>query len=223
MKDDGGTAFEAPPWVRATGSDGRDCIRLAPSRNRRDTDPGLKPPTAKVQVSFTYRDEKGDEKEAKGKLYLTESMHADGSARFPLCFNAGYELPDGAESAYVKQGWLVVSPRELPTNPLIRNVNPDIALLHIARALPFVDDARVIITGGSAGGWMTLMLAAETFPLAGAAPDVPPVNWGYNGAYFFKQLDKGRTEDGRRSATSRVLYCRHDARGLPYCLRHQLR
>ena len=50
----------------------------------------------------------------------------------------------------------------------------------------------VIITGGSAGGWMTLMLAAETFPLAGAAPDVPPVNWGYNGAYFFKQLDKAQ-------------------------------
>jgi hypothetical protein len=52
-----------------------------------------------------------------------------------------------------------------------------------------VDDARVLIGGGSAGGWMTLLLAGETFPLAGAAPDVPPVNWGYNGAYFFKQLD----------------------------------
>ena len=96
----------------------------------------------------------------------------------------------------MKQGWLVVSPRDLPTNPLIRNVNPDIALLHLTRALPFVDDSRVMITGGSAGGWMTLMLAAETFPLAGAAPDVPPVNWGYNGAYFFKQLDKAAPKTG---------------------------
>ena len=40
-------------------------------------------------------------------------------------------------------------------------------LLHITRALSFVDDSRVIISGGSAGGWMTLMLAAETFPLSG--------------------------------------------------------
>ena len=40
------------------------------------------------------------------------------------------------------------------------------------------------------------MLAAETFPLAGAAPDVPPVNWGYNGAYFFKQLDKAAPKTG---------------------------
>ena len=191
VKDDGGTAFEAPPWVRATAR-----MLAASSGSRlRVTDatliPASSPPTAKVQVSFTYADEKGEAKEAKGKLYLTEPVHADSSARFPLCFNAGYELPDGGESAYMKQGWLVVSPRDLTTNPLIRNVNPDIALLHITRALPFVDDSRVIITGGSAGGWMTLMLAAETFPLAGAAPDVPPVNWGYNGAYFFKQLDKG--------------------------------
>ena len=43
---------------------------------------------------------------------------------------------------------------------------------------------------------MTLMLAGETFPLAGATPDVPPVNWGYNGAYFFKQLDKAGPSGG---------------------------
>src|SRR5262249_42059405 len=55
---------------------------------------------------------------------------------------------------------------------------------------------RVIIGGGSAGGWATLMLAAETFPLAGAGADVPPVNWGYNGAYFFKQLDRGGPSNG---------------------------
>ena len=44
---------------------------------------------------------------------------------------------------------------------------------------------------------MTLLLAAETFPLAGAAPDVPPVNWCYNGAYLFKQLDKAGPAGGK--------------------------
>ena len=196
VKDDGGTAFESPPWVRAVAR----MLATASASRLRLTDaaliPASSPPTAKIQVSFIYRDEKGDEKEAKAKLYLTESVIAAGNTRFPLCFSAGYELPDGAESAYVKQGFLVVSPRDLATNPLIRNMNPDVALLHITRSLPFVDDARVIISGGSAGGWMTLMLAAETFPLAGAAPDVPPVNWGFNGAYFFKQLDKGAPRTG---------------------------
>ena len=68
--------------------------------------------------------------------------------------------------------------------------NPDIALLHIVRALPFVDDSRVVVTGTSAGGWMAFMLAAETFPLAGVAPAVAPMNWGYNQAYLLKQKDR---------------------------------
>src|SRR5262249_28756179 len=66
-------------------------------------------------------------------------------------------------------------------------ISPDVALLHISRAMPFVDDSRVIIGGGSAGGYATLMLAAETFPLAGALPDVPPVHLGYNAAYYTRQ------------------------------------
>ena len=69
----------------------------------------------------------------------------------------------------------------------------------MARALPWVDDTRVVIGGGSAGGWMTLLLAAETFPLAGAAPDVPPVNWGYNARLFLQATRQGRAERRERS------------------------
>ena len=105
----------------------------------------------------------------------------------PLYYSAGYELDDGSSVAYVRRGFAVVSPRDLKANPLVQTPNPDVALLHIARSLPCVDDARVVIGGGSAGGYMTLMLAAETFPLAGAAADVPPVNWGYNAAYFLQR------------------------------------
>jgi len=189
VKDDGGSAFQSPPWVKAL------CQKLqgtSPARLRVTGDalmPGASPATAKVLALFTYLDPKGDEKEAKAKLFFPESIKANEAAKLPLFFAAGYELPDGAEQLYTRQGWIVVSPSELSTNPLIRSANPDIALLHLARALPWVDDSRVVIGGGSAGGWMTLLLAAETFPLAGAAPDVPPMNWGYNGAYFFKQLD----------------------------------
>ena len=200
VKNDGGTAFESPPWVRKAAA-----LLMARSASRlRVTDasviPASSPPTAKFEVSFTYREQTGGESEGKAKLYLTESMQAAEGTRLPLYFSAGYEQPDGAESALVKDGWLVVSPRALSTNPLIRGVNPDVALLHIIRALPFVDDSRVVITGGSAGGWMTLMLAAETFPLAGAIADVPPVNWGYNGAYFFKQRDKATLSAGGLTA-----------------------
>jgi hypothetical protein len=189
VRDDGGKAFQSPAWVQAVAAQ----IGKTSAMGLRATGdawvPGS-PPAAKVLVSFTYRDPAGREKEAKAKVFVPESAKAGSTARRPLFFAAGYELPDGAEHEYLRRGWVVVSPRELETNPLIRTTNPDVALLHLARALPWVDDARVVIGGGSAGGWMTLMLASETFPLSGAAPDVPPLNWGYNAAYFFKQLEK---------------------------------
>src|SRR4029079_1773151 len=120
-------------------------------------------------------------------VYLPGAVR-DG-AKLPLYFAAGYEMDDTGASALLRRGFAVVTPRALEANPLIRTASPDVVLLHVARSLPVVDDAHVVIGGGSAGGYMTLMLAAETFPLAAAAPDVPPVNWGYNAAYFFKQKD----------------------------------
>ena len=150
--------------------------------------PGASMPAARAVVSFTYLDPGGKPREARAKLYLPETVRAAGK-KVPLYFNSGYELPDGMERDFLKRGWVVVSPRDLSTNPLIRTVNPDVALMHMVRALPFVDDTRVVVGGGSAGGYTTLLVAAETFPLGGAAPDVPPVNYGYNAAYFFKQVD----------------------------------
>ncbi len=190
VKNDGGKAFQSPAWVRAVAE---RLTSVNPSRLKVTADtlvPGSSSATAKLLVSFTYRDFHGQEKEARAKIYLPESIQTRKDAKFPLYFNAGYEMADGAEQEFIKRGWIVVSPRELESNPLIRTTNPDVALLHLARSIPWVDDARVSIGGGSAGGWMTLLLAAETFPLAGAAPDVPPVNLAYNIAYFFKQLDK---------------------------------
>ena len=111
----------------------------------------------------------------------------------------------------------------LSTNPLIRGVNPDIALLHITRALPFVDDSRVVITGGSAGGWMTLMLAAETFPLAGAAARRSAGELGIQRRLFLQAARQGAPMTGWRCPASRLLRCGHDARCLPDRLRHALR
>jgi hypothetical protein len=200
VTDDGGTAFRGPAWVGALFK----TLQSVPANRLRLTDStlltGMEKPGAKALVWFAYRDEHGQEKVAQAKIYLPAVVHEDEKAKIPLYFAAGYELDDASALGHVQGGWAIVSPRALATNPLIRTVNPDVALLHIARALPFVDDARVVVAGGSAGGFMTLLLAAETFPLAGAAPDVPPVNWGYNAAYFFKQKDIVRSQPKRETA-----------------------
>ncbi len=194
---DGGTdASRGPAWVETALSN----LPGAAGSRLRWIESTLLPdepqPAVKTLVEFTYLDTAAHERVGKAKLYLPETAQ-DSAARYPLFYAAGYELDDRSSLAHVQRGFVVVSPRELKDNPLVQTINPDAALLHIARALPWVDDARVVIGGGSAGGHMTLMLAAETFPLAGAVADVPPVNWGYNAAYFLQR--KSWAASGDRS------------------------
>ena len=198
VADDGSRTFEGPAWVEAilknaTG-DATARLQLVESTFLSGTSPIV----AKALVEYTFLDTEGREKIGKAKLYLPAAVQ-DGKTRFPLFHAAGYELDDHSALSHVRRGFVVVSPRELKDNPLVQTINPDAALLHFARALPCVDDVRVVIGGGSAGGYMTLMLAAETFPLAGAAADVPPVNWGYNAAYFLQR--KNWNKEGTPSAT----------------------
>jgi pimeloyl-ACP methyl ester carboxylesterase len=137
-----------------------------------------------VTCEFLHRTFDGQTEKAQARLFLPPQVRLDPNARVPLVHNAGYEIDAAAAAGLVAKGWVVSTPHAHPRNPLDRGPNLDIALLHAARALPCVDDAKVLIQGGSAGGYMTLMLAAETFPLISATPMVPPVNWGYNAAYF---------------------------------------
>ncbi|MHB8970096.1 MAG: alpha/beta hydrolase family protein [Pirellulaceae bacterium] len=186
--DDGGQAFKGPAWVETLLQLQKLPGTVAPRLRLVDSSlvSQAPDPVAKAQIEYTFLDTEGREQTAKAKLYFPASVR-DGTTRVPLYYAAGYELDDGSSVAYVRRGFVVVSPRDLKANPLVQTPNPDVALLHIARSLLCVDDARVVIGGGSAGGYMTLMLAAETFPLAGAAADVPPVNGGYNAAYFLQR------------------------------------
>ena len=185
VSDDGGRVFKGPAWVESLLNDLPSCREIPPEDDRLALVSQAPTPIAKVLVDYTYLDTAGREQTAKAKLYLPAGIREAGP--LPLFYAAGYELDDGSAAGHVGRGLVVVSPRELPANPLVQTPNPDVALLHLGRALPFVDAARVVVGGGSAGGYMTLMLAAETFPLAGAAADVPPVNWGYNAAYFLQR------------------------------------
>jgi len=183
--DDDGAAFRGPAWVA-------DWLKSQPYPANRlrlietDVAASRHGMFAKVTVEFDFADPLGKTQKARGRLYLPQSTQ-DSTVRFPLYFSAGYELDDLTALAHLERGAIVVSPCSLPVNPLVRTVSPDIALLHCVRSLRQVDDARVVIGGGSAGGYMALMLAAETFPLTGAAPDLPPFNFNYNAAVYLKQ------------------------------------
>ena len=129
VKDDGGAAFRGPAWAEKYVKDLKNRLRVADSA----WVPGIPRPVAKVNVTFTYRDPQGKDKEGKAALYLPAAVRDDPKARLPLYFAAGYEMDDNGASAHLRRGFAVVTPRALETNPLIRTANPDIALLHMAR------------------------------------------------------------------------------------------
>lgn len=149
-------------------------------------------PLFRLDIEFSFRDIRGEDTVAVGKVYLPPTLGEEAASdRYPLWFNAGYESSDADCIGKAARGLVVANPIDPPvgsvwpsTHPVARGVNLDLALLHIARSLPCVDDTRVILGGGSAGGRIALLLAAETFPLIGVTPDVPPVNWAFNIAYF---------------------------------------
>lgn len=206
VADDGGAAFNGPAW---SGQVQTVLNELAPSRLRVTSETSKvtgMPGAGQFAVTFSYVDPQGEPAEAQATVYLPPRFSPTSKTRFPLLLAAGYELPAAVILPFLHRDWIVVSPSKLPTNPLIRLMNPDVALLHLARQLPWVDDARVMIAGSSAGGWMTLMLTAETFPLAGSMPDVPPVNWGYNAAYFYNQLKLAGPKKGTFKARVPALF-----------------
>ena len=185
MKDDGGSAFQAPAWINALFDRPLPGPAARLRFRRGEPNPRHEPAGTLGLFSFRYRDERGAEREAKAKIYVPPSVRTGAGTKVPLFFAAGYELPDAGSGAYLKRGWAVASPRDLPTNPLIRTANPDIALLHMARALPFVDDSRVVIGGGSAGGYMTPPIcttSATARPGAAAAFSAPPP--GFSGPRY---------------------------------------
>lgn len=134
------------------------------------------------EIPFRWPGGRGLAMQGAGRIYRPDNDLAP----WPLIYVAGYEAEASAAEQFTKRGWVVVTPATPEEgavwpgpNPLCRGLGMDAALLRVARRLPYVDDARVAITGGSAGGYMTLMTAAATFPLAGAFPAVPPVNLPY--------------------------------------------
>lgn len=137
-----------------------------------------------VICDLTYLDIQGKPVPGQAKVFLPSEILKGIKTPMPYCHVAGYEVDRGGGEGFLHKGTVASTPHGESINPLIRGENLDVAILHRMRALPFIEDSKVQIVGGSAGGYMTLTLAAETFPLSFCIPDCPPVNLGYNIAYF---------------------------------------
>lgn len=146
-------------------------------------------PVGVVTLRFTAEDLRGDPYRASALIYLPAGL-AEGGGRLPVWFNCGYQLDSAHVPRHLRRGRIVVTSVEPQAgevfphaNPLCRGPNTDYVLAHLVRGARFVDPARVVYGGGSAGGYAALLVAAEAFPTPVVAANVPVVNLAYEGAY----------------------------------------
>lgn len=154
---------------------------------------------ATITVELSYPDMYGHDHTGQARIYLPPLLRDNPKQRVPLIHNAGYEIDEKQAAGLVARGYAVCTPHAEPVHPLCRNMNLDTAILHSVRGLSCIDPLRVSIQGGSAGGWMTLLLTADAFPLECSMPDVPLIHFGYNIAYLEENRAVAEAEkDGKK-------------------------
>ena len=145
----------------------------------------------KIALKLRVRDMRGEPYVGEANVFLPPSF-AQG-ARGPVWFNCGYEVEAPMLAWHLGAGRAVATSCNPPegtvfagSNPLVRGPNADYVLAHLVRGARFLDPTSIVYGGGSAGGYATLMTIAEAFPVAGGVALGPPVNLGYQTAYFAK-------------------------------------
>lgn len=135
--------------LMATLAQANSAIELNRSVERRD-----------LTISYISKD--GTPTTRLLRVYLPESA----SQPIPLIFTAHYEMTESsAELAlYCAKGWAVSTPLDFQNAYNGQLTDDDLvfnsAALTAVRRLPEIDRNRIAIIGGSAGGYMTLMLSA---------------------------------------------------------------
>lgn len=106
-----------------------------------------------------YLDHNGERKEVNACIYIPETKKP-----YPLVYVSHYKItPDAAELAgYLNEGWAVACQYEEkdPNEEITRDglVSNSAVLWHLKNR-PEIDKTRIAITGGSAGGYMGMMLS----------------------------------------------------------------
>lgn len=139
-----------------------------------------------VTVAIPYRDILGQEQQVKGRLYFTHKLLALEDLP-PVYCHAHYEIPQAEARKLCELGYVVATLQHGEDSwglPFGDSYNRTKALIQWVRRLPCVDRMRLQIGGDSAGGYLTLAMGAEFFPVAALMPNVPAVNWAYGCNYL---------------------------------------
>lgn len=157
------------------------------------------------ELNVPYQSMSRASKVGKARLFVAP----DAGAPMPLIVAMHYEMSLDGAAEYLAQGWAVMTPREA-LNPFGDGINFNLALLHASRQMPFVDAGRIGLVGASAGGYVTLMVASEAFPVAAAAALAPIVSVPYEVGYFANNIEAancGAKDDKGKDASRVPVFC----------------
>jgi len=144
-------------------------------------------PVRQYELEVPYLSIGGQAMTGAARLFMPRDAHGP----MPLIAVMHYELGLDGAAEYLAEGWAVMTPREA-LNPFADGVNFNLALVQSGRQLPFIDPQRIALAGGSAGGYVTLMVASQTFPIAAAAALAPLVSMPYNVEFFARNMALAR-------------------------------
>lgn len=126
---------------------------------------------------------------------------ADAEGNLPLIFIPHYAAEETSAEfhAYLSHGWAVASPifreqynGELTGNDLVFNN----AALYALRHLDGIDADRIAVVGGSAGGYMALMLSELQMGTCATIANSPIANVYYNLVIHFAACDEVNRDSG---------------------------
>jgi len=134
-----------------------------------------------VDFSFNFRGTSGNDLEGNGRLFLPST---GSHTALPMVVSMHYEMDLNASTKFLNRGWCVITPHgernyNAP-NLMGDGLNHSCAMADLPRRLPFVDQSRLVLFGGSAGGYHALMTSSRVFPVTAVYAGVPPLNLKYN-------------------------------------------
>ena len=131
--------------------------------------------------TFAFRGTHGRDLKGSGRLFVPEKRKRE---RMPIVVSMHYEMNASGSARFLARGCAVMTPhgpRDYTFSNLMgHGVNHSIAMARLPRRMPFVDQDRVILFGGSAGGYHALMASSFIFPVTAVYAAVPPLNLKFN-------------------------------------------
>lgn len=132
---------------------------------------------------------------------VTVYRPADAQGDLPLVYVPHYAIEENTVDfqSYMAHGWAAASPvfqetynGQLTGNDLVFNN----AALHALRNLEGIDRQRIAIVGGSAGGYMALMLSELQMGTCATIANSPIANVYYNLYIYFQKCDEVNRNSG---------------------------